>query len=181
MDERDPLLARRTLLRMAAAAAALGIAVPRADAAPRRVPAFAALLDWLPGRYAGADSALEIMPAYAPLTAPNAFYLRESPRDEAEVARAQQLLAVTEGKRGRALLRIWRFADEARWRDAHRAPDLFKGLMPGDVLPGPVAEIDWHASEPRLLARRGSGFAFELDANAITFRQRYEREGGGLP
>lgn len=180
MAERHDTLTRRAVLGLAAAVT-LGVAQREATGAARRIPAWAALLEWLPGRYVTSDALLEVMPAYAPLTAPNAFYLRETAREDDDVARAQQLLAVSEGKRGRALLRIWRFADAARWRDAHRAPDLFKGLMPGDVLAGPVAEVDWHASEPRLVARRGSGFAFELDANAITFRQRYEREGGGLP
>ena len=84
-------------------------------------------------------------------------------------------------KRGRALLRIWRFADAARWRDAHRALDLFKGLMPGDVLPGPVIEVDWRVPGVQLGARAGAAFPFELDANAVTFRARYARAGSGLP
>jgi hypothetical protein len=172
---------RRRILAGLAGTVACGAAARGMAASARRAPVLAALLDWLPGRYVGADAALTILPVYAPMTAPNAFYARETARDDERLVRAQQLLAVSEGRRGRALLRVWRFADAERWREAHRSPDLFKGLMPGDALPGPVAEVDWDASEPRLVARRGSGFAFELDANAITFRQRYEREGGGLP
>ena len=183
---------RRTLLHGLAAALLTGASIGAATgaaAASRRVPALAALRDWLPGRYVGAESALEILPVYAPMTAPDAFFARElrrageDPFDAVAASDllAQQLLAVTAAKRGRALLRIWRFADGARWRDAHRTLDLFKGLMPGDVLPGPVIEVDWREPGVRLGARSGAAFPFELDANAITFRARYERLGSGLP
>jgi hypothetical protein len=186
---------RRVVLRRAAVAlgvslaAGLGVRGAVAFAASRRVPAVAVLRDWLPGRYVGADTALEILPVYAPMTAPDAFLAREMRRvadqpfdstDPTDLL-AQQLLAVSPGKRGRALLRIWRFADGARWRDAHRSLDLFKGLMPGDVLPGPVIEVDWLEAGARLGSRAGAAFPFELDANAITFRARYERVGSGLP
>lgn len=172
--------ARRVLL--VRLLATTGVAMlGRAQAAARRAPAIGALLEWLPGRYRGPDSELEILPVYAPMTAPDAFYVREAAIDGSERLLAQQLLAVSPAKRGRAVLRVWRFADAARWREAHRTPDLFKGLMPGDVLPGPAAEVDWHPTEQRIVALRGAGFPFELDANAITFRARYEREGSGLP
>jgi hypothetical protein len=185
---------RRRLLRDAAAAlgaALVGFATPAAPllAAARRPAAIVALREWLPGRFVSAESGLEILPVYAPLTAPDAFLARELRRagdepfdfsDPADVL-AQQLLAVSPAKRGRALLRVWRFAEPARWRDAHRAPDLFKGLMPGDVLPGPVIEVDWREPGVRLGARTGAAFAFELEAAAVTFRSRYERLGNGLP
>jgi hypothetical protein len=185
---------RRRLLRGAAAAlgaALVGLGTPAATvrAAARRPAALAALREWLPGRYVAAESALEILPIYAPLTAPDAFLARElrrvgdEPFDSSDPSDllAQQLLAVSPAKRGRALLRVWRLTDPARWRDAHRAPDLFKGLMPGDVLPGPVIEVDWREPGVRLGARAGAAFAFELDAAAVTFRARYERMGNGLP
>lgn len=185
---------RRALLRGGAAVLGLALAgglggAGVAAAAARRVPALAALREWLPGRYLGAGTALEILPIYAPLTAPDAFLARElrrgddAPFDSADPADqlAQQLLAVSPAKRGRALLRIWRFADAPRWREAHRTLDLFKGLMPGDVLPGPVIEVDWRVPGQQLGARAGAAFAFELDANAVTFRARYERAGSGLP
>jgi hypothetical protein len=185
---------RRSLLRGGAAALGLALAggfgaAGVAGAASRRVPPLAALREWLPGRYRGTDTALEILPVYAPLTAPDAFLARElrhgsdEPFDSGDPAAvlAQQLLAVSPAKRGRALLRIWRFADAARWREAHRALDLFKGLMPGDVLPGPVIEVDWRVPGVQLGARAGAAFPFELDANAVTFRVRYERAGSGLP
>jgi hypothetical protein len=185
---------RRQLLRgvaTALGAAVVGLGTPAAAvlAAARRPAALAALREWLPGRYVAAESALEILPIYAPLTAPDAFLARElrragdEPFDSSDPADllAQQLLAVSPAKRGRALLRVWRFAEPARWRDAHRSPDLFKGLMPGDVLPGPVIEVDWREAGLRLGARAGAAFAFELDAAAVTFRSRYERVGNGLP
>lgn len=185
---------RRRLLRGVAgslAVALIGLGTPAAAvrAAARRPAALAALREWLPGRYVAAESALEILPIYAPLTAPDAFLARElrragdEPFDSSNPADvlAQQLLAVSPAKRGRALLRVWRFAEPARWRDAHRAPDLFKGLMPGDVLPGPVIEVDWREPGTRLGARAGAAFAFELEAAAVTFRSRYERVGNGLP
>lgn len=185
---------RRRLLRgaagtLAVALVGLGAPVAAVRAAARRPAALAALREWLPGRYVAAESALEILPIYAPLTAPDAFLARELRRfgdepfdssDPADVL-AQQLLAVSPAKRGRALLRVWRFADPARWRDAHRAPDLFKGLMPGDVLPGPVIEVDWREPGVRLGARAGAVFEFELEAAAVSFRSRYERVGNGLP
>jgi hypothetical protein len=53
--------------------------------------------------------------------------------------------------------------------------------MPGDVLPGPVIEVDWREPGVRLGAPAGAAFAFELEAAAVTFRARYERVGNGLP
>lgn len=185
---------RRRLLRGGAATLGLVLAAagPRAVVAQvggRRGAALAALREWLPGRFVAAETALEILPVYAPMTAPDAFLARElqrggdAPFDSTDPAAlvSQQLLAVSPAKRGRALLRVWRFAEPFRWRDAHRAPELFKGLMPGDVLPGPVIEVDWREPGVRVGARAGAAFEFELDAAAVTFRARYERLGNGLP
>jgi hypothetical protein len=178
---RRPRPSRRRLLASASVLLLAAAVAPRIAAAARRRPALEALLEWLPGSYAGPASRLDVVPVYAPLTGPHAFYLREcDPLDESRV-RDQQLLAATPAKRGRAVLRVWRFVDPARWRDAHRTTDLFKGLMPGDVTPGPAVEIDWIAGTQRLGARAGGAFPFELDAAALTLRARFERGGSSLP
>lgn len=172
---RRPLLAAASALLLAAAASRWGVA------AAHRRPALEALVEWLPGRYVGHSSRLDIVPVYAPLTGPHAFYVRESDALDGSRLLDQQLLAVTRVRRGRAVLRVWRFVDPARWRDAHSDTDLFKGLMPGDVAPGAAVQIDWVAGQWRLAARSGAAFAFELDAAALTLRTRFERTGSRLP
>jgi hypothetical protein len=184
MDEQGAAcgsLQRRRLLLARGAALLLWLSMGSAGAAGRPRAAFAALLEWLPGNYLGDTSRLELLPVYAPLTGPHAFYLRES--DLVYPARVldQRLLAVTAAKRGRAALRVWQFADPARWREAHLATDLFKGLMPGDVVPGAAIEIDWLPGRTRLGARAGAAFPFELDTTALVMRTRFERDGSTLP
>ncbi len=184
MDERGAarsVLKRRRLLCAGAATLLLPLSIGSVGAPGRRRPAVAALLEWLPGIYLGPTSRLEVLPVYAPLTAPHAFYLRESERADPTRVLDQRLLAVAPARRGRAVLRVWRFADPARWREAHLATDLFKGLMPGDVQPGAAIEVDWLPGRTRLGARTGAAFPFELDAAALVMQTRFERYGNDLP
>lgn len=179
-DWLQPAAASRRRLLVGAAALLLAASAPCAVAARRRL-AIEALLEWLPGRYSSGETLLDVVPVYAPLTAPHAFYLREcDPIDESRVV-DQQLLAATPARRGRALLRVWRFVDAARWRDAHRATELFKGLMPGDVVAGAAVEIEWAAGEPRLASRPGAAFRFTLDGAVLELGNRFERSGSRVP
>ena len=109
------------------------------------------LLTGLPGLYDNSQQAaaapsmvavqVSVQPAYAPALGKQVFYIQENAADDPRRIISARLVAFDADPHGGVLQRDWVFTDPMRWRTARAEPDLFKGLILGDVREVPARKV----------------------------------------
>jgi hypothetical protein len=148
------------LLLLASLAALNAPPVPALGARAREAE-LARLAALLPGRYDNAPQVeadraagrtpdaplqLRIVRIYAPFLSQQVFYVHESALEDERRVFSQRLWLLDIGRDKTLQQRTLSLSEPLRWRDGHLDPDLFKALMPPDVVAdSPGCVIRWRS------------------------------------
>jgi len=121
---------------------------------------FSLFLEWFPGEYDNHEQHWQdkidkveqvhehihhlFVPVYAPNIGEHTFFVKQYMDGDPDNVYRQRFYSFSLDEAEQAIrLDIYSFNDEAAYADAHLRPDIFAGLMPGELSDRPGCEVYW--------------------------------------